>query len=203
MKLLLTFLATLILSACSLSMLTARPYDPVEYDYAIRIATNTVHAVHRCDNTASEEYNTFFQKVNLDSMALTEFVANKSDTEQAIPAANNIRSMVIDIGKRPTFSKGYCIHKLSNIQASARMFARSIGNTDRFDICTGDVQLRFAKFKKSYDLKSIDESEFKELSADLLKLKSIDTAGCTLEERNKIAEAMGIITSVVGIASGL
>ena len=60
------------------SAITARQFDPVEYNYAITIAANSTHAVHLCSTKGPDYYN-YLTLMNHDSFVLTEYVANKND----------------------------------------------------------------------------------------------------------------------------
>lgn len=199
MKAKLTILAVaLSLSGCA--MFSSRDYDPIEYSYAIDIATDATHAVHRCA-TRSDGFDTYLQKINATSFTLVEYVSNKADSTQVLPAAMQVRDVSLSFLMTPSYSNRYCQHKLSNIQASARMFARGVGNTDRFNICAGNVQDRFAAFQKSFDENAITKSEFVDLSGDLIRMKTIDSSSCTLEQRvefestiNGIQAALSILT---------
>jgi len=175
---------------------TTRDYDSNEYNYAIMVVTDATAAVRLCGNR-NTGYESYIRKLDIDSATLVEFVANKADTTQALPAALQIRDLVEEVIDTPGFSKRYCQHKLSNVQASGRMFARGVGSTDRFNVCNGNVSDRFDLFQESYNNNSITKAEFMYLSNDLLKLQDIDTAGCTLEQRKELERAIEVIQSVV------
>ena len=199
MKIKLTLL-TMVLALSGCAMFSSRDYDPIEYSYAIDIATDATHALHRC-TTRSDGFDTYLQKINATSFTLVEYVSNKDDSAQVLPAAMQIRDVALSFLMTPTYSDRYCQHKLSNIQASARMFARGVGNTDRFNICAGNVQDRFSAFQKSLDEKAITKPEFVDLSGDLIRMITIDTSSCTLEQRvefentiNGIQAALSILT---------
>jgi len=193
MKLLTTLTLTILLSACS--AFQARTYDPVEYNYAVMITSNTTHATHRCNDMSNPEYNMWLQEINHDTLTLVEFVSDKSDTDQAVPSVIQIRDMTSTFLNRTNYSITYCQHKLSNIQSSARTFARAISGNEKYNMCQSDVQSRYDLFAKSYNANLIRKDEFDELVGDLLKLKTIDTSGCTLEERAKMQHALEVIQS--------
>jgi len=193
--------AALLLSACS--MFQARPYDNVEYNYAVLITANATHAAHRCGDTSVPDYQTYLQAMNHDSLTLDEFVSDKADSKQALPAVEQIRDMTSTFLSHPTYSVAYCQHKLSNIQASARTFARAIGGNKTYDMCQSDVQQRYNLFSISYKDGKISKAEFDELTGDLLKLQTIDTSGCTLEERAKMAEALKVIQTASKLGGAL
>jgi len=196
MNKLLPIVAALSIAGCSAFM--SRAYDPVEYNYAVLIAANSTHAVSRCESRNGEydeydEYNVYLQKINSDTFTLMEYVANKSDSEQALIAATQVREITQDFLANTNYSHRFCQHKLSNIQASARMLARGVGSTDRFDICKGNVQERFALFEASYKQNKITKEEFVDLSNDLLKMGQINTAGCSYESRTKLENTLHLI----------
>ena len=172
--------ATLLATGCS--MFTSRTYDPVEYNYAISIAVDATHAVNRCQ-TRKDGYNEYLQKINSATFTLDEYVSNKNDSEQVLPAALQIREIAKDLLQNKTYSTRYCQHKLSNIQAAARMFARGVGSTDRFNVCSGNIQNRFEAFEQSLARKEITKLEFVDLSGDLIRLETIDQSGCSLSQR--------------------
>ena len=200
MKLIPLLAVATILSACSANI--ARPFDPTEYNYSVQIATNATHAVHRCADINSLEFKTFAQATNLDSFTLVEYVANKSESKNTLPAVNEIRTLVQELLGRSDMSLMYCKHKLSNIQASARMYSRAIANSDRFKVCDGNVSDRYVLFAASYKAGTLRVDEFKELVHDLLRLKNIDTNGCTIEEKNKLQDSFNFIqlaASIIGV----
>ncbi len=188
---------TLFLTACSTNMIKSRNFDSTEFNYATLIAADSTHAIHRCSSKGTE-FENYLQKLNSETFYLVEYVSNKSDTEQVLPAANMVREITFDyLTDNKDKSVKFCQHKLSNVQVSARMLARGLANSDRFDACSGDVQQRFELFEKSYNEKLISKNEFVNLSNDLLKLKTINTAGCTLENRAKFETAIDLIQKTV------
>ena len=199
MKTKLTIVAAAIaLSGCA--MFSSRDYDPVEYSYAIDIAADATHAVHRC-NTRDDGFDSYLKKLNSNSFTLVEYVSNKADSVQVLPAAMQVRDVTSSFLMTPTYSNRYCQHKLSNIQASARMFARGVGNTDRFNICDGNVQDRFAAFQKSLIENAITKPEFVDLSGDLIRMKVIDTSSCTLEQRVEFESTINSIQTALSVLS--
>lgn len=185
MKKLLTIAAILSLSACS--TFTARQYDAVEYNYAVRIAVNATHAAHLCKEEGPD-YQLYLHEMNSDSAILQEYVSNKADTAQALPAVIQIRGIVMSFLAEPKRTVAYCKHKINNIQASARIYARAVGASSKYDPCAGNPEDRLVDFKKSYDAKAITKEEFADLVDDLKKLTTVDTSSCTLDERAKMAK---------------
>lgn len=200
MKKLLTLGAILALSACSTitDKFTARTYDPVEYNYAVMIATNATHAAHLCGQKGVD-YDGYLQAMNHDTLTLVEYVSNKEDTTQALPAAEQIRGVTMSFLARPVRSVSYCLHKVNNIQASARMYARAIATSTKFNPCEGNPEDRLVDFKKSYDAKAISKEEFADLAGDLQKLTLIDASSCTLENRAKMDKLVGDLQSLSGL----
>ena len=196
MKKLLTLAAIFALSACS--TITARQYDPVEYDYAVRIAVNSTHAAHLCKEEGTD-YQTYLHEINRDSALLQEYVSNKEDTLQALPAAIQVRGIVISFLAKPARTVAYCKHKINNVQASARMYARAVGSSTKFNPCEGNPEDRLVDFKRSYDAKAISKEEFADLAGDLQKLTTIDESGCTLENRAKMAKLASDLQSLSGL----
>jgi hypothetical protein len=196
MKKLLTIAAIFTLSACS--TFTARQYDAVEYDYAVRIAVNATHAAHLCKEEGPD-YQTYLHEMNRDSALLQEYVSNKEDTTEALPAAIQVRGIVMSFLAEPKRTVAYCKHKINNVQASARMYARAVGSSSKFNPCDGSPEDRLVDFKKSYDAKAITKPEFADLVDDLRKLTTIDASSCTLENRAKMAKLASDLQSLSGL----
>ena len=198
---LLTLAIILALAGCSTitDKFTARTYDPVEYNYAVMIATNATHTAHLCGDGKSTDYFGYLQAMNHDTFTLVEYVSNKEDTKQALPAAEQIRSITMSFLAKPVRSLSYCLHKVNNIQASARMYARGIATSTKFDPCEGNPEDRLIDFKRSYDAKAISKEEFADLAGDLQKLTTIDTSSCTLENRAKMDKLVSDLQSLSGL----
>ena len=202
MKKILSILIIGLLASCSslTNDFTSRQYDPVEYNYAIMIATNATHAAHLCKQQGTDYFG-YLQNINHDSLTLVEYVTNKADTEQALPAAEQIRDITMEFLSRPNRSLSYCLHKVNNIQASARMYARGVANSSKFDPCSGNPEDRLIDFKKSYDTGLLNKDEFMDLSGDLLKLTKIDASSCTLENRAKMDKLVTDLQTIAGLAT--
>ena len=179
-------------SLAGCSAFSSRAYDPVEYNYAVLVSANATHAVSRCQ-VRGDEFNAYLQKINSDTFTLMEYMANKGDSEQTLIAATQVREITQDFLANTNYSHRFCQHKLSNIQASARMLARGVGSSDKFDACKGNVQERFALFEASYKQGKITQEEFVNLSNDLLKMGAVNTASCSLENRTKLENALKLI----------
>ena len=189
-----------LLAGCS--MLKARTYDAVEYDYVITTVVNSTQAIHLCAKQ-DKDYASFVQALSANSLHLEEYITNKADTKQIEPAVKQIIAMSKDLSLRSSYSEMYCKHKLSNIQESSRTLARALGNTDKFDLCKGDVQMRYSLFELSYKTDKITLSEFKELTKDILKLKEVNQSSCTLENRIKMEETINLIEKSASILGAL
>jgi hypothetical protein len=177
-----------------------RTYDPVEYNYAIQLTVNATHAVHRCNAMETTEFDNYVQKLNSDSFTLVEYVSNKSNAGQILPEAKQLRMLVEEFTSKDAKSEMYCKHKLSNIQAGSRIFARvDNNNTGGFNYCQDDLKNRYVLFEQSFNKQLISQTEFKELSDDLLKLKTVDTRGCVIQIRNKMQEDIKYIEKALSI----
>lgn len=192
------FIASAVALLAGCSMFTERKYDPVEYNYAIRIATNATHAAHLCKEKGAD-YAGYLTQLNHDSFTLVEYVSNKGFSEEALVAVEQIRKVTYSFLMRPERSVSYCKHKVNNIQASARMFARAIGSSQQYDTCDSSAADRLVDFRKSYDAKAISKEEFLELAGDLEKLILIDTSSCTLETKAKMAKLVNDLKGLSGL----
>ena len=193
---LLSILFALFLFGCS--SITTRDFDSIEYNYAVNISADATHAIHLCKIKNSDYYG-YLKQINHNSFVLEEYVANKADSDIALPAVNQLRDISLSFLIKSTMSDSYCISKLSNVQASARMYARSIGYASKFDPCKGDVESNFTIFKKQYDSKEITQDEFKDLTGDLIKMNTIDQSGCTLETRNNLNKFLDNMKDIAGL----
>lgn len=188
------FAFSVLLAGCA-SQLT-RNYDSTEFNYVVLIAADATHAVSRCGRRG-DEYDAYLQKLNSNTFTLMEYVSNKSDTKQVLPEATMIREITQDFLANTDYSNRYCQHKLSNIQAGARMMARGLSGSDRFDLCKGGIRERFTFFELSYVQNQITRAEFANLSGDLIKMETIDASSCTLEERAALEKTINIIRTAV------
>ena len=198
------FFAAFMLAGCL--SLTPRPYDNVEYGIASSLTVNTTRAIYRCSevNTSdSKELWKYIQNSNTDSLLLYEYITNKDNSDMLVPAIVNVRDLMNDVLKNSSFSSKYCIHKLSNIQVGSRILSRTLGQSDNFNVCQGDVSERFKLFKDSYDKKLITVAEYKELVEDLINLKKINTAGCDQATRTKMLEDLQMLEKILPTILGL
>lgn len=185
-------LSLMVLVAAGCSTQVSRPYDAVEYKLVTDMSVSATHAIHRCDKVTGDEWQAWAQKLNHDSTTLVEFVYNKADREQVLPAARQIRVQVSEMLGKPSLSATYCRHKLSNIQAGSRILARALANAD-LDLCQGDVVKRYDLFAKSFKQGYVTKSEFEDLVSDLTRLAQIDQSGCTLKHRAELEQALELL----------
>lgn len=172
-----------------------RPYDPVEYDYAISITVDATRAIHRCEDTSAEakDFWSYVQLANTDSFKLQEFVDNRANSDQVVPAVTALRRSVVDVLERGTFSPTYCVLKLTNVQASSRIISRALGHTDRAAVCDGGIGERYAQFSAAYTAGQINVSEYKELVNDVVRLEQIDQSGCSIAIRVQMQKDLQLI----------
>ena len=186
----------LLLTGCT--AFTTRQFDPVEYNYAVNISANATHAIHRC-KSKNAEYNEYLRLINRDSFTLVEYISNKSDNLEALPAGTELRNITLSFLLKPKSSEQYCVHKLSNIQASARMYARAIGYDSKYDICDGELSSKVLIYKSSMDSELISREEYSDLVNDLVKMDAINKAGCKLENRQKLNKLIDGLKSISGL----
>ena len=180
-----------------------RQYDPVEYSYVINTTINTTRAIHRCNDSDGSEFWSYVELSNTSSLFLDEYSRNKGDSANLVLSISQLRDMVNDVLKRRNFSNQYCVHKLSNIQASSRIISRVLGSADNINYCSGNIKQRFIAFKTSYDKKEINASEFNELVNDILKLEKIDKTVCSEATKQQMLEDLQFIQSVLPTLTGL
>lgn len=197
--LLVLFLAGCTLAGCStLESLVPRQYDNVEYKYSVDISVYATRAIHICSDPDKKAlFVSYLQEANLDTMVLTEFATDKSDSAALKSMVEAIQLMVNDILIRGKFSQQYCVHKLSNIQASARIIARSLGQADQFNMCDGTIRERYDLFTKSFLAKEITPSEYKELVSDMIRLEKVDSTGCSFTVRQKHLQDLQLMETIL------
>lgn len=190
----------IMLSGCSLTS-APRPYDPVEYYLSTSLTVNATRALHRCNdvNVNDKEFWKYFQLANTNSFELSEFISNKKDSERISIAIENTRSLVTDVLKRGNFSPSYCIHKVSNIQASSRIVSRALGKAERFNLCDNNIKTRFNLFAASYNEKKLTKEEYKELVEDLVKLAKIDSSSCDESVKSTMREDLQLLEKALSI----
>ncbi len=174
---------------------TPRPYDSTEYELSVRVIVDTTRAIHRCDNpsASNDDLWLYVRQANNSSLLLEEFLINKYNSDAFIPAVKQIREMINAVSIRGHFSSAYCVNKLTNIQAGSRILARALGRTDKFDMCEGGIKSRYDIFTREYNAKKMSASEYKELVNDVVKLQTVDTAGCDNSTHQKMLEELQLI----------
>ena len=203
MRITILLLSAMLLAGCSL-LSDPRPYDNVEYLLITKVTVESTRAIHMCSdpthkNTVLWEH---VDEVNANSLVLDEFLANKNDSLSQKQTVTNIRLMVNNLLVRGNFSKAYCVEKLTNIQASSRIVARSMGQSDHA-ACDGGIQDRYTIFAKSFAEKEISASEFKELVNDVDRLTNVDTKGCDADTLRKHQEDVQLMEKVVPMIMSL
>ena len=188
-----TLLIGFTLSLITGCMLTPRPYDNIEYSYVINTSVQSTRAIHRCNDVDKTDFWKYYQELNTSSFTLDEFINNKGNSEYINESVDNLRDMVNDFSQKGKFTNQYCIHKLSNIQASSRIVSRVLGGSDKYNFCDKSIKDRFLVFKDSYDKKLITKEEFKELIEDLTRLEKIDTNTCDIYVRERLIEDFNMI----------
>ena len=93
-------------------------------------------------------------------------------------------------------SEAYCVHKLSEVQATSRALAKTLSGM-HLDLCSSDALERLSFYKDSYASNRINKSEYEELVRDLQRLVRADTAYCTEEQNELMKKTVTAISSVV------
>jgi hypothetical protein len=207
MKQCILILLFLFLSACStLNAFKPRTYDPMEYSKTVEIVVDSTRAIHLCNHPEPANVNLWkhIEDVNTHSLELDEFERNKDLNALRIgEAVSDVRSMVINLQTRMNFSAAYCVHKLSNIQASARIIARTVGKSDRYAMCDGQIKERLDLFTASFNEKKLSVSEYKELVFDIYRLEKVDTVGCTESVKAKVEKDLDAVEKALLTAISL
>ena len=199
----LILLSFLLLTGCI--SLQSRPYDPVEYYLSTSTTVNITRAIHRCnsDELDKKMFWEYVQAANTDNLKLEEFLVNKNNSTQLLPAVKQIRSLINETLVRGSFTPKYCIYKLSNVQVGSRILSRSLGQSNQFNFCEGGIRERFNAFENSYKKNEISGSEFKELTNDILGLEGLDTSTCDVKIRETILKDIQFVKSVLPMIMGL
>jgi len=188
----------ILLSGCS--TLGPRSFNAVEYDYAVKTTVASTRAIHLCgDVYNSAKFKQFVNDLNENSMTLFEYERHLDGNNYSLPAATQIRQLVIDFTVNPQYTKDYCVSKLSTIQSASRTLARALGKLNAFDMCDSDVAVRFAKYEELYKQGKITQAEFQELANDIVKLKKVDSATCSFENKEKLDATIALISKVIAV----
>lgn len=193
MKKLFLLALALTLTACA-----TRPFDPVEYNYAVESAVLSTRAIHQCQQKG-EGFEKFVSELNTQTMKLFEYEKHHSHNDQSLTGVMVLRQLVIDFNlshgvKTPT----YCVHKLSEIQSASRALAITLSGATSLELCQSDATERLAAYDQSLVLSKITKLEHAELTKDLAKLVRADNAYCTAEQKDALAEAVSLISAAIG-----
>jgi hypothetical protein len=203
MRIFTSFLFCILICGCSY-LNGPKQFDNVEYELINKVTVSTTRAIHLCNDVDKQiNYSTYVQQANLDTMLFVEYESNRSDSLALKQMAFNLQAMVNDVLIRGKYTPIYCIHKLSNIQASARIIERTLGETDQHSMCSASIKTRYDMFLKSYGDNDITKSEFQELSKDMVRLKEIDTTGCTLTDKQKQLEDIEFVEKSLSLITSL
>lgn len=191
MKKLFAIMTILLLSACA-----TRPFDPVEYNFAISSSVLATRSIHQCGNK-TPTYKEFIKELNTQTMYLFEYEKHHSENDQVFVGVSVLRQLVIDFMKNEdTYSETYCVHKLSEVQSAGRALAKTLSSND-ISLCESDALERLQLYKKSFELGKISVTEYNELVADLPKLVRSDNAYCTAEQKELIQKTLSILSSAI------
>lgn len=190
-----------LLSGCSVFG-TPRPFDAVEYDYAIQASVAATRAVHQCIDP-SDSYIGFVKDLTKATMHLNEYEKFRPSGAELASGASELRQLVIDFTSKKKLTYRYCQHKLSEVQSAARVMAMAFGGQAKMSMCFSDVGIRYGVYLDSLNDNSITRAEFDELVADLQRLASIDQSGCTVEARLKLKQTLEAISKVASFALSL
>lgn len=92
-SLLMVLMAALGAAGCSL-MPQVRPFDGVEYDYAVRTVTVATRAVHQCPDVQGEAFQARLQELNVLTMHLHEYERWRPMNEDVLTATATLRGLV-------------------------------------------------------------------------------------------------------------
>ena len=194
MKRIFMMVAVMLLAGCSnLSYFSVRQFDSTEYGKSVEITQLATRTVHQCSNTDTTLKIKFLNDLNSATMYLEEYTSNKKDEADIATGAKQIREMVLAFDSRETYSVAYCVSKLTNVQNASRTIERAISLHNKYDSCSADLVSLWTPLQTKHESKVISDSEFIELSTDILKLGAINTAACSSQERAQIQQSISII----------
>ena len=189
----------ILLQGCA--WMTPRAFDSTEYNYAIQTTVMATRAVHLCGNVEhKQEFEDFMKVLNQESMFMIEYETHKDSNKNVIVGVTQTRQLVATMIVHNAYSTQYCFHKLSEVQASARTIARSLGGLEEFDICKSNVWGRFEVYEASYKANKISKLEFDELVNDLVSLQKVDHSSCSMQQKNSLANAVQSVLTATGLA---
>lgn len=191
MKKLFAILCVSLLAGCA-----TRPFDPVEYNYAISSSILSTRAMHQCGEK-TPTYREFVKELNTHSMQLFEYEKHHSENKQILVGVTNLRQLVIEFSQaEASASEAYCVHKLSEIQSTSRALAKTLSRM-QIDLCQSDALERLELYKKSVANGKLSKPEYEELVKDLPRLVRSDNAYCTAEQKELLQTAVSVITSAI------
>lgn len=191
MKKLLTALCVILLTGCA-----TRPFDPVEYNFAISTAVLSTRAIHQCGEKG-DRFHEYIKELNTQTMYLYEYEKHHDENTNVLIGVTNLRELVLDFAKvESVTTEAYCVHKLSTIQSTARALAKTLSGM-HLDLCSSDALERLGFYKDSYKSKRINRSEYEELVRDLQRLVRADSAYCTEEQNELLRKTVTAVSSVI------
>ena len=191
MKKLLVALCAIILTGCA-----TRPFDPVEYNFAISAAVLSTRAIHQCGEK-SDRFHEYVKELNTQTMYLYEYEKHHDENKNVLIGVTNLRELVLDfVQVESVSSEAYCVHKLSEVQATSRALAKTLSGM-HLDLCSSDALERLSFYKDSYASNRINKSEYEELVRDLQRLVRTDNAYCTEEQNELMKRTVTAISSLV------
>lgn len=191
MKKLFFIVIAILIAGCA-----TRPFDPVEYNYAISTSILATRAMHQCGEK-TPTYREFVKELNTHSMQVFEYEKHHSENEQILVGVTNLRQLVIEFSQaEASASEAYCVHKLSEIQSTSRALAKTLSRM-QIDLCKSDALERLELYKKSFANGKLSKPEYEELVKDLPRLVRSDNAYCTAEQKELLQTAVSVIASVI------
>ena len=192
MKKLFFIVIAILIAGCA-----TRPFDPVEYNYAVSTSILATRSVHQCVEK-TPTYQEYIKELNTQTMYLFEYEKNHSENSQILTGVTTLRQLTLEFMKnQETGSVTYCAHKLSEIQASARTLAKTL-SSNNIELCQSDATERLELYKSSKASGKINDAEYAELVNDLPRLVKSDNAYCTAEQKDLLIKTMSILSSAIG-----
>ena len=204
---LLLMLTLLIVTGC-----TGLPssYDSTEFGKVADLNVSVTRTIHNCDKSSginSELFWDYYRNMNLKSYELQEFVAYKSEPDMSIKLsakiiADNSNDFLKFTTQFKEFDKQYCIHKLSNIQTTARILEVSLGGNPGSTLCDNTILDRVKLFDISLKDGLITQDEYQNLLKDLLKIKDINDKSCGFFHRREVQSTFNtILPKIINVSS--
>ena len=182
------------LTGCA-ALLQDRPFDSMEYDRATRITVYATKAVHECVTPKNPVFASSLATLNLETMVLNEYEQNRVNSVNQQVSAERLRVLTKNFVLHKPYSYEFCVLALTEVQSASRTLARVLaGGAVHYDMCHSDVMTRFSTIEAAYKANTIAKDEFEELVKDLLELKKIDVAGCSVQNAQELKASLQIIT---------